>query len=194
MKTILIITVVLSILSCGNKVQPSYESVKISYADYVYNDNYESLKTSYKRLTDNEDFKRNGIYTENAPIVIPILTKMEKYDDLLELLEKSKSIDPYLKSYYLNYTNYIKYRCANKNTSNQYITNNLILIKKQILENPNDSILYIDYYATKLHIDELANVLNEIDSISPKKFSDDFYTKMLKKSIIDMDKQIQPCN
>lgn len=197
MEKLVVLISFLFIVSCGSKKPASsfYDIVRKEYSDYVINHNKKSLKKSYQSLIVIEDFKNNGITAENILLVIPILLKMEKYDELHNLLGKNNVLSQYYKEYYLNQTNVLKYRCKDIEKSNYFIYQNLDLIKQQMLKNKNDSILYVDYYSTKLYISDLSSILNEIDSLkkSDTRFTYDFYNHLLKQNVQEMNNKIERC-
>ena len=195
MGKLIALILLLYLVSCGSEKPLLYDEVRKQYADYMINHDKSRLKKSYKTLIEIEDFKDNGITTENVLLVLPIFLKMEKYDELHHLLSKTEVLSQYYKKYYLNQIRALKYRCKDVETSNSFIHQNLELIKYQMSENQNDSVLYVDYYATKLYISNLSSVFDEIDSLKKvdKRFTNDFYDHLLKQSIQEMDKEIERC-
>ena len=178
--------------SCGNKRLVTYTEVRKYYGDYVVNHNKSSLKKSYKTLLNNEDF---GITGKNADLVIPIYNELRKYDELIKLLNVSTTFSDYQKTTLSNTIKARKYKCKDTGMLEAVVSDNLKIIQEEISTNPEDSILYVDFYLSKLFIRDLNSLLEEIDSLKKvdNRFSDNFYEYILKDAVKELDDQIEKC-
>jgi len=193
-KKITVLFLVFSV-SCGNKKLVSYDEIRKQFGNYIVNHDQSSLKRSYHTLIKKEDFKTNGITSQNLDLVIPIFFKLKKHDELIKLLKNTSILSDYYREFYINLAKYLSLRCVDSLSANTFINNNLSLINNQILNNQNDSILYVDYYTCKLYVSDLESVLKEVDSLQNvnHKFTSDFYDYILTDALIEFYPEIEKC-
>lgn len=195
MKSIFILYIVLMLFFSCKSTNNSYELVRKNLTQYFVNNNEAKLKKSYRLLIKNSDFKENGLNKKNIDVVFPILIKMKKYDQLLNLIESSNNVlSPYHKNFHANYIQALKYKCINIKEFNFYINKNLDLIKNEIDKNPKDSIKLFDYLTFKASFVGKKNAIDDLNLFKEtNKFSDFFYKNIVLKTIEEIDTTMFNC-
>jgi len=195
MKNIFLIYVVLVLFFSCKSTNNSYELIRKNLTQYVVNNKQSKLKKSYGLLMKNIDFKENGLNKKNIDVVFPILIKMKKYEQLLNLIENSNNIlSPYHKNFHINYIQALKYKCQDVNEFKFYINKNLDLIKNEIKTNPEDSVKLFDYLTFKATFISKKSAVDDFNLFKEdKKFSDFFYSKVILRTIEDIDTSMFIC-
>lgn len=183
-------------LNENDKSQVDYSDIRKLYADYLLKKDTNSLKKAYIILQEIDDIKKNGVNDNNLGIVFPILSALEKYDEIINYIEQSKSLSNYKKVFFTNYSNVLKFKCRDKEKMENYVNRNLSLIQGEINENPQDSILYLDYFLSKSQIMEQKSILSEISELREqnKAFSSIFYDLILIDAIKDFYREEKGCD
>lgn len=187
---ILICTSFLFVLSCVNtKKNITNEELNtlLSKTNMQYFETKEKkyLDFAYEQLKYNEDFREEGLSGKNSLPIISLLLNLKKYNELENLLLKTKSINEYSRLNTLNTVRYLKFKDNNLPKAKLYIAESLKMIKDTIDKKPNDSLRYADYFSMRMFLVGKKGALKEVDSMKAvnKRYSDIFYDAILKDAI-----------
>lgn len=189
MKTYIFLTSLLLLFSCNKKavkMGPDYLNVaKKHLNDYVINHDKSDLKLSYAALQKDKQFHEKGLNDENRHTVVSIYMYSGKYKELKKLLIDDITVDKFKKEITTNLLEALTEN--NREQSKLYLKKNISLINEKLIQNPQDSLLYIDYFTMKLYLEGRSEVLKEIDSMKHlnKRFSPDYYDLILSDMIKD---------
>lgn len=189
MKTI-ICTIFLFVLSCVNtKKSITNEELNAllnkTNIEYFQTKDKKSLEFAYEQLKYNKDFREEGLSGKNSLPIVSLLLNLKKYNELENLLLKTKSINEYSRLNTLNTVRYLKFKDNNLPKAKLYIAESLKMIKDTIDKKPNDSLRYADYFSMRMFLVGKKGALKEVDSMKAvnKRYSDIFYDAILKDAI-----------
>lgn len=183
-RKVFIALVLCSIVSCKHSISNEDLSKKMvkTMLEYDNSNDKKLLSKLYSDLEKNEDFNHHRL---NINILIPtirVLTELHKYDEAITHISNNPKIDEYAKKKMINSIEYHKYRFTDIEKAKQYLKNNLLFIKDEIKKNPQDTLLYSEYFALKLELIDEENTMKEIDSLFP---SNSKYREIFKEMIKD---------
>lgn len=169
-----------------SKPYDQYKDLPLYLSNYYLNEDTASLANAYDLLETNQDFNKKGLTEYNYRIVLPILFHLKKYDEILLLIEKENFLKKYDKQVIMNVAKYLNTPPEKRDSSIVYIKQNVNLLQSEIIKNPMDSLILIDYFTNKLYINGLDSTLEIIDSfkIHNSQFSNSFYENTLKDVVI----------
>lgn len=153
---------------------------KLKYFNYKYatTSNKIFLDSAYIIIEDN----KYRIDNTNFGLFYPVYFELGKYEELLSLIDNSEDISESKKEFYINILQaYSNFQNNDKRKAKYYIEKNIALINDKLSSTPKDSLALLDLYKMKVHTEDIASVIKEIDSLKEKtiKPSSVFYDKIL---------------
>ena len=193
-KSFIGLILVLNLTSCNFKhkerSKPSQNELKSKIEKWVFEYNLSGnavyLDSSYTLLTENRYFKTHSLNDKNIDLIYPIYFTTGKYDELLNLFETSEGIDSRNKTYLINLLSaYSSYKKGNNIEGDNFIRKNIVERQESFNRNRLDSIVFMELYLMKAHINIRAEIFREIDSLNANSylFSDMFFEEILKPQI-----------
>lgn len=180
--------VLFTISTCSNNYKVTDEELnpilRNNIMKYHQSKDEKYLNEAYAKLKENKNYNKNLTSVENSQLIIALLMNLKKYDELENLLEKTKIINEYNRLNTLNIVKYLKIKNTNKEKADSYIEKNIVRINDSLNKKVKDSLIYADYFSMRMFLVGKKNTLKEIDSmqVSNKEYSDIFYD-LLKESI-----------
>lgn len=139
------------------------------------------LDSSYQSLKSGDYLNGKRLNHQNADLITSLLLYMKKYNELEGLLKADSNLEGYKKEFTLNLTRALKTYKEDSKEARGYIMENLKMVKNEIASNPSDSVLWINYFATRIYITGKQQALQEVDSLKSinNNFSNTFYENIL---------------
>ncbi|WP_053991913.1 hypothetical protein [Mangrovimonas sp. TPBH4] len=135
--------------------------------NYMMTEQVSSLDSAYVLMNESGYLKKVGLKDQNMSVLFPILFFSERYSELNDLLEKSEGLDTSFKEYSLNLSNaYLNYKKGEIGAAQNNIRANVNLLEHRMQLHPNDSIILVDYFKMRVHLESYSELLQEIDSLS----------------------------
>jgi hypothetical protein len=180
MKRFLVIAFFLCLLSC-QKDNKHLSKANSYFVEYLHTNESAYLDSSYQTLRTAGYFNSKRLNPNNADLISSLLLYMRKYDELENLLKENNNLEEYQKDFTLNLTLALKTYKNDSLQAKDYILENEKMVKNKIAATPNDSILWVSYFAMRIYMVGKQQALQEVDSIkaSNEKFSDSFYENIL---------------
>jgi len=189
---ILIIIILFFLSSCTNKKQNISNKelsalLNKSFSQYYETKDEKYLVEAYKSLKNNQDFNEKGLDGGNSFSIIRLLFGLKKYKELDSLLTKSTALDDYHRLNTLNIVKFLEFKNNNQKKANTYIYENIKRINDSLNKQPQDSLIFGDYFSMRMFLVGKKRALKEIDSMKMvnKKYSPIFYDEILKSAIED---------
>ncbi|MFT7251065.1 MAG: hypothetical protein ACI9FW_000784 [Flavobacterium sp.] len=177
-------------ISCSHKnndVNNEELNILINKASmkYFQTKNKEYLDSVYKNLKFNKDFRELGLSGKNALPIITVLMNLKKYDELEKLLKSNKSINKYNRLNTLNIVKFFNYYNQDSVVAKKYLYKNIERYNDSLKKTPQDSLIYVDYFSTRMFLVGKKKAIKEIDSMKSENnnYSEIFYEKILKNYI-----------
>lgn len=196
---ILLISSSLFLFSCKNNNKQKTKEDQVNHivqarkylSDYKSSKDEKYLENSYTELNKDPDFVKNGINNNNRRLVTSLLMYLKKYDELKILVEKDTLTDGFNKKLSSNLLNSLEIYDKDKQKALEYMKENYRMAQERVNHNPNDSLVYIDFFMARAYLTSKEQAVEEIDSMksSNKNYSNMFYEDILKDVIHDYPKE-----
>ncbi|OOG71897.1 hypothetical protein [Algoriphagus sp. A40] len=162
------------------------------FVEYLLTHEIAYLDSSYQYLRSEGYLNGEKLDHQNIDLITSVLLYTKKYDELEGLLKADNKLEGYKKDFTLNLTLALKTYKEDSVESRGYILANLKMVKNEIASNPHDSVLWVNYFATRIYLDGKEQTIQEVDSLKSisKTFSDSFYENTLIDFIEEYPKEL----